>query len=88
MSVAGGGITNGGGVDIPDPMSWGWGCVPYHVTYPMMLVMIPTPCPMDRHTCENIPFEQLVLQAVIKHRKKGRICQVNLTKPLQKEKSL
>ena len=48
------------GVDIPCPRSWG---VPYHVTHPLMYVMLPIPHGQT-HAYENITFEQLVLRVV------------------------
>ena len=39
--------------------------VPYHVSYPMMHVIIPPPTPMNIYACENIAFLQLRLRAVI-----------------------
>ena len=47
-------------------MSGGEG-VPYHVTYPMMYLMLPTYSPYGQtDTCENIPVPKLSLRAVIK----------------------
>ena len=42
------------------------GGTPYHVTYPMMHVMLPTlpPPPTQTDACENITFPQLRLWAV------------------------
>ena len=39
--------------------------VPYHLTYPMMHLMLPTPLNRMTDTCENITFQQLHLRAVI-----------------------
>ena len=43
---------------------WCPGRVPYHVTYPMMHLMSPNTC-QQTDSCENITFQQLLLQAVI-----------------------
>ena len=65
MSLAGGPqvwCPGGGGYSI---LLFGKGGVPYHVTYPMMHLMLPTPPHWQTDSCENITFPQLRLQAVI-----------------------
>ena len=44
----------------------GYPVVPYHATYTMILLMLPTyPSSGQRHTCEIITLPQLLLRAVI-----------------------
>ena len=54
----------GGGVEYPRSHVQGMGRVPYHVTYPMIQVMSPTPHGQT-HACENITFSKLPLRTVI-----------------------
>ena len=42
-----------------------WEGYPYDVTYPMMLLILPTPIPCEQtNACENITFLHLCLRAV------------------------
>ena len=52
------------GGEYPRSHVQGMGGVPYHVTYPMIQIMSPTPHGQT-HACENITFSKLPLRTVI-----------------------